>query len=208
VNANQLPDEEDRQLAGEVGQKAGEVKRLLVMNKVDLASPSQIAQHEQAYRELLHFEDSVRISAITASGREKLLDKVIKLLPEGPQFYPEAQITATYEREIAEDLIRSAALYHLRDEVPYAIFVQVNDYIKRQDGIRYVHATLFVERESQKGIVIGKGGRMIKDIGTMARQEIEEMNDESVFLELAVKVEKNWRNNPDFLSRHGLSHDT
>lgn len=207
VNANQLPDEEDRQLAMEVGQKAGEVKRLLVMNKVDLASPSQIAQHEQAYRELLHFEDSVRISAITASGREKLLDKVIELLPEGPQFYPEAQITTTYEREIAEDLIRSAALYHLRDEVPYAIFVQVNDYIKRQDGIRYVHATLFVERDSQKGIVIGKGGRMIKDIGTMARQEIEEMNDESVFLELAVKVEKNWRNNPDFLSRHGLSHD-
>ena len=115
-------------------------------------------------------------------------------------------MTDTYEREVAEDLIRASALHNLHDEVPYAIFVMVNDYTMRPDGMRYVKATLFVERISQKGIVIGKGGRMIKKISTMARQEIEDMSGEPVFLDLVVKVEKNWRNNPEFLSRYGLSH--
>jgi GTP-binding protein Era len=132
---------------------------------------------------------------------------MIELLNEGPRYYPDGQITVTYEREIAEDLIRASALNYLRDEVPYSIFVLVNDYTQRNDGTRYVNATLFVERESQKGIVIGKGGSMIKNISTQARQEIEEMSGESVYLDLKVKVEKNWRNNPDFLRRYGLSHD-
>ncbi len=135
------------------------------------------------------------------------MERVIDLLDDGPQYFPEDQITDVYERDIAEDLIRAAALQNLRDEVPYSLFVRVNDYVMREDGMRYVHATLFVERDSQKGIVIGKGGSMIKKISTEARQEIEEMSGEPVFLELSVKVEKNWRNNPDFLRRYGLTHD-
>jgi len=207
VDVSQMPDKEDKMIADEVQARAGNVTRLLVLNKIDLADPARIETHEAAYKQLMTFDDCIRISAITQIGRDALLGRIIELLPEGPKYFPEDQITDTYEREIAEDIIRAAALNYLQDEVPYAIFVQVNDYALRPNGTRYVHATVLVERESQKGIVIGKRGSMIKKISTLARQEIEEMSGESVFLELQVKVEKNWRNNPDFLHYHGLSHD-
>jgi GTP-binding protein Era len=207
VDISQFPDGEDRRLAELINKLSGDIPKLLVMNKIDLANPTGIDLQKTAYLQLLEFVDSVEISAITESGREKLLNQIIQLLREGPQFFPEDQITDVYEREIAQDLIRASALHHLRDEVPYATFIQVDDYVLRGDGTRYVHATIFVERESQKRIVIGKGGSMIKQISTLARMEIEEMSGEPVFLDLKVKVEKNWRDNPDFLRRHGLSHD-
>jgi GTP-binding protein Era len=207
VDVSQFPDGEDRTLAEEVRDKKGDTSTLLVLNKTDLVTPAELERHKKAYNDLLNFDDIVEISAITEAGREILLDRIIAFLDEGPQYFPEGQVTATYEREIAEDLIRAAALSFLRDEVPYSIFVRVNDYVHRDDSTRYIHATIFVERDSQKGIVIGKGGTMIKQISTMARQEIEDMSGEPVFLDLTVKVEKNWRNNPDFLRRYGLSHD-
>jgi len=206
ADASQMPDDEDRRLADEIKKIVRNRRVLLVLNKIDLVDPSRMEKMAQAYRALLDFDDEVRLSAIKAVGREKLLARIIDFLDEGPQYFPEDQVTATYERDVAEDLIRAAALQFLRDEVPYAIFVRVNDYTLRPDGMRYVKATLFVERASQKGIVIGKGGGMIKKISTMARQEIEEMSGESVFLDLMVKVEKNWRNNPEFVRRYGLSH--
>lgn len=207
VDVSQFPDQEDQKIAQEVVDKSGDSKKLLVLNKIDLSDPAVIDQHQQAYQALMDFDDQIRISAITEAGRDELMERIIELLEEGPQYFPEDQVTDTYEREIAEEIIRAAALHHLRDEVPYAIYVRVNDYRLRDDDKRYIHATIFVERESQKGIVIGKGGSMIKEISTMAREEIEEMSGESVFLDLTVKVEKNWRNNPDFLRRYGLSHD-
>lgn len=207
VDASQFPDDEDRMIADEVIKRSGDAKKLLVLNKIDLVDPPVIDSRENAYKALLEFDDTIRISAITEVGREALFERVVELLPEGPKYYPEEQITDTYEREIAEDIIRAAALNYLEEEVPYGIFVEVNDYLLRPNGTRYVHAAVYVERESQKGIVIGKSGHMIKQISTLARQEIEEMSGESVFLELQVKVEKNWRNNPDFLRSHGLSHD-
>lgn len=207
VDESQPPDKEDRRLAEEVSAKAFGTKRLLVLNKKDLADPAVIKQNREAYLSLLDFTDVIQISAVTESGREALLQRIVELLPEGPQYFPEEQITDTHEREIAEDLIRAATLFFLREEIPYSVFVEVNEYKKRPDDFRYVHATLYVERESQKGIVIGRGGRMIKQISTKAREEIEEMSGESVFLDLKVSVEKNWRNNPEFLQRHGLSHN-
>jgi len=207
VDSSQFPDQEDRQIAEKVLERSGNASLLLVMNKIDLVEQNLIETHEMAYKELLDFDDTIRISAITETGRDELLERIKSLLPEGPKYYPEEQVTETYEREIAEEMIRAAALHYLRDEVPYGIFVRVNDYRLREDEKRYIHATIFVERDSQKGIVIGKGGSMIKQISTMAREEIEEMSGESVFLDLTVKVEKNWRNNPEFLRRYGLSHD-
>jgi len=207
VDSSQFPDQEDRQIAEKVLERSGNASLLLVMNKIDLVEQNLIETHEVAYKELLDFDDTIRISAITETGRDELLERIKSLLPEGPKYYPEEQVTETYEREIAEEMIRAAALHYLRDEVPYGIFVRVNDYRLREDEKRYIHATIFVERDSQKGIVIGKGGSMIKQISTMAREEIEEMSGESVFLDLTVKVEKNWRNNPEFLRRYGLSHD-
>lgn len=207
VDASQMPDQEDRQLAVEVAEKAGQTQKLLVMNKIDLVAANVAEKRAQAYLELLDFVDHIHISAITAAGRDALLERIIQFLPEGPKYYPDDQITATNEREIAEDLIRAAALTFLRDEVPYAIYVRVDDYKTRENDMIYVHATLIVERDSHKGIVIGKGGSMIKKISTAARQEIEELSGKSAFLELKVKVEKNWRNDPNFLQRYGLSHD-
>jgi GTP-binding protein Era len=207
TDASQSPDREDIMLAEEVQEKVGKSTVLLVLNKIDRVEPALLESRTAAYQELMAFDDHIQISAITEAGRDKLLKRVIELLPEGPKFYPEGQITDTYEREIAADLIRAAALHNLRDEVPYGIFVRVDDYKEREENLRYIHATILVERESHKGIVIGQRGSMIKQISTMARQEIEEMSGEKVFLDLKVKVEKNWRNNPDFLRRHGLSHD-
>ena len=130
VDGSQYPDAEDRQLAEEVLEKAKGGKKLLVVNKIDLADSDSLSLHSQAFQDLINFDDHIHISALAKSGREKLLTRIVELLPEGPRFYPEDQITATYEREIAEDLIRAAALQFLRDEVPYAIFVRVDDYHK------------------------------------------------------------------------------
>lgn len=207
VDVSKPPDAEDRKLSQEVQENVGQSPVLLVLNKIDLLSPDLIASRLTQYQALMSFSDWVEISAITEAGRELLLNRIIQLLPEGPKYYPDDQVTDIYEREIAGDLIRAAAMQYLEDEVPYALFVRVNDYEAREGNRRYVHATLFVERESHKGIVIGKNGAMIKQIGIAARSEIEEMSEEEVFLDLQVKVEKNWRNNPDFLRRVGLSHD-
>ena len=207
VDVSQMPDGEDLQLADKVKELRKELPKLLVLNKVDLVNPNDLNRHIAAYQNLLVFDDQVKLSATTEEGRDALLEHVINLLPSGPQFYPAEQITGTNEREIAEDLIRAAAMQNLQEELPYVMFVRVNDYKLREEGKRYIHATVFVERDTQKGILIGKGGSMIKTISTMARNEIESMSGESVFLELQVKVEKNWRNNPAFLQRYGLSHD-
>jgi len=207
VDASYPPNHEDRLLAEKIKEMARHITILLVLNKRDLVDPVDLIRREQAFLGLLDFNGYLWISAVSEGGRQELLQKIIENLPEGPRYFPEGQITETYEREIAQDLIRAAALHHLRDEIPYGILVRVNDYLEREAGIRYIHATLFVERDSHKGIVIGKSGSMIKAISTMAREEIEEMSDENVFLELQVKVAKNWRNNPDFLNRYGLSHD-
>lgn len=207
ADISQFPDPEDRHLAQEVVEKASQTKVLLVLNKNDLVQPDVAERHEKAFASLLNFDDQIRISAITEAGPEALLARIIQLLPEGPKFFPDGQITSSYERDITEDLIRAAALSLLHDEVPYGIYVRVDDYKERENDKLYIHATVIVERESHKGIVIGKNGGMIKQISTAARQEIEEMSGKSVFLELKVKVEKNWRNDPNFLRRYGLSHD-
>ncbi len=206
VDASQTPDDGDRQLAVEIQTKASGTKVLLVLNKIDLIDSAVLPDRLIQYEALLSFTDRITISADTEAGRQLLLGKIIDLLPEGPRYFSEDQITDIYEREIAEDLIRAAALEYLHEEVPYGIFVRVDDYKSREDNLRYIHATIFVERDSHKGIVIGRGGTMIKKISTKARQEIEEMSGEKIYLELKVKVEKNWRNNPEFLRRYGLSH--
>ena len=120
-------------------------------------------------------------------------------LPQGALFFTEDQVTDLYEREIAVDLIREAALLHLEEEVPHCIAVRMDEFSERRADLSYIAATLFVERESQKGIVIGKGGEMIKKISSSARQSIETMTGRQVFLELRVKVSSNWRNNPSAL---------
>jgi GTP-binding protein Era len=207
VDGSQMPDEEDRLLAQEVADKAPITPKFLVLNKIDLLKPAELEKNKIAHADLLDFIDQINISAITTAGQDALLNRIIALLPEGPKYFPDDQVTETYERAIAEDLIRSAAFNYLSDEIPYGLYVQVEDYKLRDNGMLYIHAKLILEREAHKGIVIGKKGGMIKQISTAARQEIEEMSGNPVFIELKVVVEKNWRNDKRFLRQHGLSHD-
>jgi len=143
------------------------------------------------------------LSALLGYRLGAFLDRILSLLPEGPAYYDEEQVTDLYEREIAADLVREAALVHLRDEIPHSIGVRVEEYRERGETGAYVLATIFVERESHKPILIGQGGEMLKKIGTTARKEIETMSGRKVFLELRVKVQKNWRNMEADLRRLG-----
>ena len=126
-----------------------------------------------------------------------------QLLPKGEPFYPAEQVTDFYERQIAADLIRAAAMQLLRDEVPHGIDVRIDRFVERGDKGALIEATIFVERKSHKGIVIGEGGKMIKQVGKAARKEIEAMSQRKVFLDLRVKVSPNWRDDELALKQFG-----
>ena len=143
-------------------------------------------------------------NASPAVCEDLLVDMIIDKLPEHPPFFPPDQITDLYERDLVADLVREAALNILRDEVPHGIAVRIDEFKERDNDGAYIEATIFVERDSQKGIVIGEGGRMIKRLGTEARKSIEEMSGRKVYLRLRVKVRKNWRNDDAALRLFGF----
>lgn len=207
VDGSALPNEEDQIVAGRLSEAPRETPVLLVVNKVDLISGEALEAHETAYRALLPSAAAVRVSALNGYQMDHLVREMAERLPEGDAFYDEDQVTDLYEREIAAELIREAALLHLRDEVPHSIAVRMDEFTERGEGGAYIRATLLVERDSQKGIVIGKGGEMLKAIGSTARREIETMSGRRVFLELRVKVNKNWRNDPFVLKLLGYVTD-
>lgn len=167
---------------------------VLVLNKIDQAQGKLLESRRVQYLTLLPEAVPVEISALSGKGVQALLDHIVLKMPAGCRYYDPDQITDLYERDIATDLIREAVLKQLKDEVPHATAVRLDEYTDEGESNAHINATLLVERESQKGIVIGQGGQMIKQIGTMARKEIEAMTERKVFLELRVKVQKNWRN--------------
>ncbi len=204
VEASAEPTEEDSQIAALLEKSARRTPLVLAVNKIDLITAGSLVHRLEAYKALVHKDvQAVSISAARGNGLPELVKLLVDNCPVRPAEYEEGQITDLYEREIASDLIREAALLKLRDEVPHGIAVRVDDFKERENGLAYIAATIFVERESQKGIVIGEGGKMLKQIGTKARQEIESMGGHKVFLELRVKVEKDWRNNENALKRFG-----
>jgi GTP-binding protein Era len=193
VDANQMPTDEDRLLTKMLHSSVKPEKVLLVLNKIDLVDPGDLTGVQTAYQQLIPMASLIMISATRGDHRDELLRKIIAHMPAGEPFYPEEQITNLYERDIAADLIREACLINLRYEVPHGIVVRIDEYTERNEHGVYIEATIFVERESHKGIVIGMNGQMLKKIGTGARKEIEAMNGKKVFLQLRVKVRKNWR---------------
>lgn len=205
VDATFLPTQEDRLIAEKIQKLKPVPPVMLALNKIDLVEIDLLDSRQRYYEELLADMQVFRISAEFNRGVEELLQAVITLLPQGQPYYSEEQVTDLYERDIAMELIREAILNHLSDEVPHAVGVRLDEYKDRSDDKAYLMATLFVERESQKGILIGKGGAMIRAIGISARKEIEELTGRQVFLDLRVKVHKNWRNNPDALKLMGYS---
>lgn len=206
ADANTAPATMDTKLVDLIESLNPEAKVFLAMNKADLASKSNLEKNQQAYQDLFAENPQViRISALKTSGLAELLEVLQEALPEGPQYYEAEQITEDFERDIAAEMIRAAAMGNLEEELPYSVAVLVNEYSERDTDKIYIHASIYVEREAQKGIVIGKGGQKIKQIGTDARRDIEAMSGQSVFLDLNVKVKKDWKDDERFLKQLGLS---
>ena len=205
VDASAEPTDEDQIVADRLREIKNGPPVLMALNKVDLISGEALDQRQQQFHALRPDAIPVRISAMNHYQFELLIKEMTQHMPMGEPFYDEEQVTDLYEKDIAVELIREAALLHLRDEVPHAIGVRMDEYKERGDDGAYVAATLLVERDSQKGIVIGKGGEMLKAIGSTARKEIESMSGRRVFLELRVKVNKNWRDDPFVLKILGYA---
>lgn len=201
VDVTTPPSEDDERIASLLPRRTPLV---LGCNKIDLVHAEALDARRDAYQALVPREANVVIlSAARGDGLVDLLSLLVSFLPIREAEFDAEQVTDLYEKEIAADLIREAALNHLRDEVPHGVAVRIDEFKERENGMAYIAATIFVERDSQKGIVIGEGGKMLKSIGSAARTEIEAMGGRRVFLELRVKVLKDWRNDEEWLKRFG-----
>jgi GTP-binding protein Era len=177
----------------------------LVINKIDLVAKGNLLPIMERYSRARPFEQMIPVSALLGDGVDVLVRELLKALPEGPRLFPEEMITDLSERFLVAELIREKVFRLTRDEVPYATAAVVEEFKDRPDrNLVVIRATIQVERESQKGILIGEKGRMLKEIGRLAREEIEALLGTKVFLELWVKVEKNWREDPQALRRLGF----
>jgi len=215
VDGSVRPTEEDKQIAALLGRTPRRIPIVLAANKMDLIPVEALTPNLEAYEALLKKARAaaggsgrndahvISLSATQNRNLDQLQELLISLSPFRPPEYDEEQVTDSYERDIAADLIREACLHGLREEVPHGVGIRIDEFAERENGMLYIAATIFVERESQKGIVIGEGGKMLKQIGSSARKEIEEMGGRPVFLELRVKVLKDWRNDENMLRRLG-----
>ena len=176
---------------------------IMVLNKTDKASPKKIDENIISYRELYpDFTQVVRISAKTGKNKAKLVDAIKEYLPQGEFLYPEDVVTEENMRSIVEEIVREKILINTSDEIPHSVAVKVDEY-KEEPDIDKIRATIYCETKSQKGILIGKGGNLLKTIGTQARQDLEKITEKKVFLGLQVKVEKDWRKKDNILKSFG-----
>lgn len=183
--------------------KKVKVPVFLVINKIDTLEREEILKTIVTYQEAYPFAGIIPISAKEKDNLDEVLKVLTKVLPEGPQYFPEDMITDQPERLIIADIVREKILLKTRDEVPHAIAVDVDEMKTRDDGMTYVRATIYCERDSQKGIIIGKRGAMLREIGGEARADIERLLATKVYLDLWVKVKKDWRNKSGMLSELG-----
>ena len=175
---------------------------ILVINKVDSVKREEILPAIAAYKDIYDFADIVPVSARSGDNTDELLRVIMKYLPYGPQFYDEDTVTDQPERQIVAELIREKALHSLQDEIPHGLAVAI-DRMKMQNKVMHIDATIICERDSHKGIIIGKQGSMLKKIGSTARYEIERMLDCKVNLKLWVKVKKDWRDSEFLMKNFG-----
>lgn len=201
VDASSHPDQEDIMITDILKSTCTGIPSILVLNKIDLVPEHFLEEAKNLYLSLLPGAKHLFLSATNGYGIETLLGKIKEFLPQGSFVFPEDQITDFMERDVVAEFIYEAMLFHLHEEIPYASCVRVDEFKERGKDTAYILATIFVEKESQKGIVIGNAGKMIKKIGIMARQEIERMTEKKVFLELRVKVLKNWRKRLGYIKR-------
>lgn len=180
---------------------------ILVVNKLDLIDKQQALPIIEKYTKHYNFAGVVPISALEHTNLDNLLEELRRYLPIGPQYYPEDAITDQPERLIVAELIREKVLHLTREEIPHAIAVDVDEMRKRDDDKILIRATIYVERDSQKGIVIGKNGSLLKKIGSLARRDIENLLGSKSYLDIWVKVKKDWRDKERILKEFGFNHD-
>ena len=178
-----------------------------VVNKVDAMSRPAVAQALTAASAIQDFDEYIPVSARTGEGVDTLRELIVMRMPEGPQYYPPGERRDQPPPVFVAELVREKILARTRDEVPHSVAVVTEDYEEREDGLLAISATIFVERDSQKGILIGKGGSVIKAVGTEAREEIETLFGRRVFLDLRVKVEKDWQRRAHALDRLGFTRE-
>ena len=188
---------------------------ILVVNKIDTVEKGELLPVIDKYKDMVNFKACVPVSAATGENKEDLLETVFDLLPEGPMYYDEDVVTDQAERQITAELIREQALRRLKDEVPHGVAVVIDSMKEEKDtSVRHSHknimnieATIFCERDSHKGIIIGKKGAMLKEIGTNARHQISDLLGMKVNLNLWVKVKKDWRNSDSLMKNFGYKEE-
>ncbi|PTE70563.1 GTPase Era [Staphylococcus devriesei] len=179
----------------------------LVLNKIDLVHPDALMPRIEQYKEYMDFTEIVPISALEGLNVDHFIDVLKTYLPEGPKYYPDDQISDHPEQFVVSEIIREKILHLTSEEIPHAIGVNVDRMVKEGEDRVRVEATIFVERDSQKGIVIGKGGKKLKEVGKRARRDIEMLLGSKVYLELWVKLQKDWRNKVNFIRQMGYIED-
>lgn len=200
-----VPPQEEDQMIAKILEQRTDAPIILVLNKMDLLPPEKVTPHTEAYWDLAPFHGDWMMTVATEGvNLGELLEKILDLLPEGPRYYPGEYITDQTERQIVAELIREQILRHTYHEVPHSVAVVVEEFKEREQDVTYIAASVFVEKESQKGIIIGRRGRMIRQIGSEGRKAIERLIGGKVYLDLWVKVRKGWREDDRQLRRLGF----
>lgn len=180
-----------------------DIKKILALNKVDLVKKDTLLPLISEYHERFGFDEIVPISALNGDGLSELMDIIVSYLPEGEVYYPEDQLSDLPERFFIAEIIREKLFFQTQQEIPYSTTVQTEEVKERKDGKIYIRANIYVERESQKGIVIGSNGSMLKKIGRIAREELEKWMEAPIYLDLWVSVKPDWRNKEKDLREFG-----
>ena len=180
---------------------------ILVINKVDMVKKEEVLTFIDAYRKECDFAEIVPVSARRGDNTDELVNVIMKYLPYGPQFYDEDTITDQPERQIVAEIIREKMLWNLEREIPHGTAVEITKFSERDDGVIEIDATIYCEKASHKGIIIGKQGAMLKKISTMARHDCERFLGAKIYLQTWVKVKENWRDNPNLIRNFGYHQD-
>ena len=195
----------------EIAQRLAKSKavKFLVINKIDTIDKGEILPIVDVYKELCGFSEIIPVSAMKGENLGTLKDNIIKYLPAGPRYFPEGMVTDAADSFIVSEMIREKALYLLQEEIPHGMAVEVLSLSRREDKpIIDIQANIYCEKSSHKGIIIGKGGAMLKDIATRARMDIERIYDEKINLQLWVKVKENWRDSDFFIRTLGFREES
>jgi GTP-binding protein Era len=205
VDVSETVGKGDRHIAAQLAALDASLPIIMGLNKSDLLPPEAAHSRREAYQALLPRAQPILFSALQGRGREELLQMVIDALPQGPRYYDPAQITDVFLRDLAAELVREQLMLQLREEVPYGTAVVVDEFKERDNGVTYIHAVIFTERQNHKQIIIGGGGAQLRELGAAAREEIEQLVGGQVYLDLWVKVVPKWRRKERELARLGYA---